>query len=149
MTKKNRSGQSDGSTQISRSKENQKQLAKGTADKLIQDSLQSVNLPLDNCKYISKKTISSRVNQSNIFGMKGSFSQSTPMGPIKPVLAEFCKRLNCMVKSINQTEILAQANDIIEGTSISSKLKDYQKNLRCWNKQKVRYKILLQFYEKA
>jgi hypothetical protein len=67
-----------------------KYLANGAIDNIIKDSLKEVNLPMENYKYISKKTIASRINRKNLLGMEASFSQCSPMSAIEPLLAKFC-----------------------------------------------------------
>jgi hypothetical protein len=64
-------------------------LAKGAVDNIIKESLELVDLPLDNLKYISKKAICSRVNRLNIHRMKDSFDQSSPMAPLNLFLLRF------------------------------------------------------------
>jgi hypothetical protein len=102
-------------------------LAKGTLDQIIRDSVLSVDLPVDNVKYIPKKTIESRVVRKNTKGVEGSFSQSSPMALIEPMLAEFCRHLNRMAKSIGPTEFLALAHDIVVDTPTSERTKSFQK----------------------
>jgi hypothetical protein len=70
-----------------------------------------------------------RVHRNNLKGMMGSFSQSSPMKEIEPMLAELCQHLNRMAKSITQKEFMALGNDIIENTPTSQKVRDYQQNI--------------------
>jgi hypothetical protein len=58
------------------------------------------------------------------------------MACIEPILAEFCRHLNRMAKSINQTEFLALANDITEGTTVSSRIREFQSRICGINKEK-------------
>jgi hypothetical protein len=60
-------------------KDPKKYLAKGAINNIIKESLKEVNLPVENFKYISKKTIASRINWNDLLGMEASFSQCSPM----------------------------------------------------------------------
>jgi hypothetical protein len=103
-----------------------KKLQNGMLDTIIKESLAAVGLPQEHHKAIKKGTIKSRVIQNNPIGMKGSFSQCSPMAAIEPMLAEFCRHLNRMAKSITQQEFLDLANDIIVDTPTSDKVKEFQ-----------------------
>jgi hypothetical protein len=115
-------------------KKPQNALAKGTLDSIIKKNVLLVDLLVENMKYISKKTIESRVKQNNLSGYNGSFSQRSPMACIEPMLAEFCRHLNQMAKSINQIDFLALAHDIVEDTPTSVHIKEFQRKI-CGMKQ--------------
>jgi hypothetical protein len=51
---------------------------------------------------------------------------------IEPILAKFCLHLNFMPKSITQQEFLCLANNIIEGATIETLPKKFQKSI-CGN----------------
>jgi hypothetical protein len=106
-------------------KENTK-LANGVIDKIIAESVSEVGLPQEFKTLIPKNTLISRVLRNNVKGKRGSFSQSSPMADIEPLLAELCRHHNRMAKSITQTEFLALANDIIKDTPTSAKLIAFQ-----------------------
>jgi hypothetical protein len=107
-------------------KKEKKKLENGTLDKIIIESLAKVGLPSEYQSMISKKTIESRVNRKNALGYAGSYSQSSPMAEMEPLLVGFCLHLNRMAKSINEKEFLALANDIIDGTPTAEKVKRFQ-----------------------
>jgi hypothetical protein len=71
----------------------------------------------------------SRVFRKNLLGKAGSFSQTSPMAAIEPILAELCRQLNRMAKSITQKEFMSLANDIIEDTPTAAKVKEYQRRI--------------------
>jgi hypothetical protein len=92
-----------------------------------------VKLPVENVKYIS--TIESRVKRYNFFGYNGSFFPQSPMACIKPMLAEFCRHLKKMAKLINQIDFLALTHDIVEYTSTSEHIEEFQRKI-CGMQQK-------------
>jgi hypothetical protein len=74
-------------------------------------------------------TIINRVAQNYVKGVAGSFSQSSPMAELEPMLSVFCRHLNRMAKSITRGEFIALANDIITETPTSDRVKEYQRRI--------------------
>jgi hypothetical protein len=87
-----------------------------------------VDLPEANKELIPSKTTRNSVACGNIYGMSGSFLQNGPMAPIEPVLAEFCRHLNRMAKSITHIDFLALANDIMD-SGTEAKVQEFQKQI--------------------
>jgi hypothetical protein len=108
---------------------NSAKLANGVMDKIIFNSVLQVGLSEDNVQFICHKTIINRVARNNLEGYGGSLSQSSPMREIEPILAEFCRHLNRMAKSITQKECLELANDIIKDTPTSDRVKEFHKTI--------------------
>jgi hypothetical protein len=106
-----------------------KKLQSGELATIIKQSVISVGLPEEYVFSINKGTIKNRVLRNNIKGMAGSFSQSSPMAAIEPMLAEFCRLLNRMAKSITQQEFLELANDIIVETPTSDRVREFQQRI--------------------
>jgi hypothetical protein len=57
-------------------------------EQIIVQSVIKAGLPAENSALIKRNTIMNRVNRNNLKGMSGSFSQSSPMAEIEPILAE-------------------------------------------------------------
>jgi hypothetical protein len=113
--------------EIKKTQVSKKKLVNGTVDNVIIDSLTEVGLPLEYKSLISKACIETRVRRNNVLGYKGSFSQSSPMAPMEPMLVMFCQHLNRMAKSINEKEFLALANDIIDNTPTADSVKQFHR----------------------
>jgi hypothetical protein len=101
-------------------------LDRGELKDIITQSVEEVGLPAEDNELIPTKTNRSRVYRNN-YGIAGSFSSTTPMHEIEPLLVEFCRDLNRMAKSINHHEFLALANDIILDTRTSDRVKEFHK----------------------
>jgi hypothetical protein len=104
-------------------------LANGELTKIIEDSVLSVGLHVDDQELIPSKTIRSRVYRDNHIGYAGSYSTTSPMIEIEPLLVELCRHLNRMALSITKEEFLALANDIIVDTPTSERLRLYHQRI--------------------
>ena len=110
-------------------KKEKTKLGNGELKKIIIEKLKDVGLPEDNHDLIHPKTIVSRVSRGNLYGVLGSYSNTSPMASIEPVLAEICRHLNRMAKSITIKEFLALANDIIIDTDTEINVKLFQRKV--------------------
>jgi hypothetical protein len=102
-------------------------LANGALTAIIESAVLFVGLPLVAALQISKDTIRHRVQNSNVLGHAGSYSQSTPMGTeVESILVGFCVQLCRMGRPINCSEFLTLANSLILDQPTAKKVVEYK-----------------------